>query len=260
MKEYCLTLWGWWARWFIHLGVLKLLEEKDIKLTEISWSSMWAVIWAMIAIWMDYEEITNMAKDLNFLKLVDIDFRTWLLKWNKIENKFKEIFQNKKIEDTDIPLKIVATNIETSEPEVFKSWKIVDALRASISLPWIFVPKEIDKKLYIDWWIMMNLPIEALDWNDIIAVSSLKLNAWKIIKEKKVFWIKFKTGFWKNNYEIIKRSVLSMMKVNEDNSIRTPWKNIQLIRPVFWDLDITNFWKLDEFINLGYNEARKVLK
>jgi hypothetical protein len=31
----------------------------------------------------------------------------------------------------------------------------------------------------------------------------------------------FKTGFFKNNYEIIKRSVLAMMKVNEDNSLET---------------------------------------
>jgi len=45
--------------------------------------------------------------------------------------------------------------------------------------------------------------------------------------------VNIKTGFWKNNFEIIKRSVILMMKVNEDNSLRTENKNIKFIRPDF---------------------------
>ena len=259
MKKYSLALWGWAARWLVHIWVLKYLEEKEIEITEISGTSMWAIIWAMISIWMNSWDIKKFASELSFLKMIDIDFKTWLLKWNKIEKKLSEIFWDKKIEETKIPLKIVATNIETSESKIFNSWKIVDAIRASISLPGIFIPKEIKGSLYIDGWIMMNLPIEALEWNDILSVSALKINTWKIVKEKKVFWINFKSWFWKNNYETIKRSILAMMKVNEDNSLKTPWKNIKLIRPNFWNLDIIDFWKVDEFLDLGYREAKKVL-
>jgi DNA/RNA endonuclease YhcR with UshA esterase domain len=48
-----------------------------------------------------------------------------------------------------------------------------------------------------------------------------------------------------------------MMKVNEDNSLRTVNKNITLIRPNFGNLDIIHFNKVNEFIELGYNEAKK---
>ncbi len=257
-KKYGLVL-GWWAaRWLVHIWILKYLEEKNIEITEISGTSMWAIIASLFAIWMNSEEIKNFAKSINFFSLADFDFKTGLLKWKKIEKKLAEIFWDKKIEDCKIPLKIVATNIETSQIKIFTTWKIVDVIRASISLPWIFVPKEIDWESYIDWWIMMNLPIEILSPKNIIAISALKINSWKIIKENKFLWINFKTWFFKNNYEIIKRSVILMMKVNEDNSLKTPEKNISFLRPEFWNLDIIHFNKVDEFIELGYKQAEKI--
>lgn len=257
-RGYSLALWGWAARWFAHIWVLKYLEEKNIELKEISWTSMWALIWSFIAIWKTSEEIKVFANSINFLGLTDFDFKTGLLKWKKVEKKLEEIFWNMKLEETKIPFKIIASNIETSESMVFTTWRIVDALRASISLPWIFTPKEINWEHYVDWWIMMNLPIEVLDWENIIAISALKINSWKIVKEKKILWIKFSTGFWKNNYEIIKRSVVLMMSVNEKNSLKTPNKNIKFIRPDFWDLDIMHFNKVNEFCEIGYKEAGKL--
>ena len=256
MKKISLAL-GWWAaRGLAHIWVLKFLEEKNIKITEISGTSMWAIIWAMIAIWMNSKEIENFAKSINFFKLADFDFKLGLLKWNKVEEKLKEVFGDKKIEDTKIPLKIIATNIKKAETKVFENWKIVDAVRASLSLPWIFVPKEIEGEAYVDWWVMMNLPIEVLSWENILAISALKINTWEITKNKKILGINFKTGFWQNNYEIIKRSVILMMKVNEDNSLKTPNKNIKLIRPKFGKLDIIDFNKIDEFIYIGYKECK----
>jgi len=257
MKKISLVL-GWGAaRGLSYIGVLKYLEEKKIEITEISWTSMWAIIWAMIAIWMDSKEIKEFASSLNMLKLADFDLKSGLLKWNKIEKKFKEIFWDKKIQDTKIPLKIVATNVEKAEIKVFDYGLIVNAIRASMSLPWIFVPKEIDWESYVDWWIMMNLPIEVLSWKEILAISALKINTWKIVKERKILWLNFKTGFWKNNFETVKRSVILMMKVNEDNSLNTKNKNITLIRPNFGELDIMHFNKVDEFIDIGYDEIKK---
>lgn len=255
MNKISLALWWGAARGLAHIWVYKYLEEKNIEISEISWASMWAIVGAMIAIWMNSDEITKFGKELSILKLLDPEFRTGLLKWNKVEKKLEEIFWDKKIEDTKIPLRIVATNLETSESQVFDSWSIVEAVRASVSLPWIFIPKELDWVSYIDWGITMNLPIEVLSWKDVIAVSALKINTWKIVKTKTVLWMNFKSGFFKNNYETIKRSVIAMMKVNEDVSIKTPWKTVQLIRPQFWKLDIIDFNKVDEFVKIGYEEC-----
>lgn len=258
MKNYSLALWGWAARWLAHIWVIKYLEEQKTEINEVSGTSMWAIIAAMYAIWKTSKEMQDFANNLNFLKLIDPEFRTGLLKWKKVEKKLEEIFGDDNIEDTKIPLKIVATNIETSISHIFTTWRIVDALRASISLPGIFIPKKINWESHVDWWIMMNLPIEVLDWENIIAVSALKINTWTIESIQSVAWFSFKSWFFKNNYEIIKRSVILMMKVNEDNSVKTPWKNVTLLRPDFWKLDVADFNKVNEFIEIGYKEINKI--
>ncbi len=258
MKNYSLALWGWAARWLAHIWVIKYLEEQKTQINEVSGTSMWAIVAAMLAIWKNSQEMQDFANELNLLKLVDPEFKTGLLKWNKIKKKLEEIFRDTKIEDTKISLKIVATNIEKAESRIFTSGKITEALRASISLPWIFKPQKIDWEDYVDGWIMMNLPIQVLDWKNVIAVSALKINTWTIHETKNIMWMNFKSGFFKNNFEIIKRSVILMMKVNEDQSILTDWKDIQLVRPDFWKLDIIDFNKVDEFINIGYKDAKKL--
>lgn len=259
MNSYGLALWWWAARWLAHIWVYKYIEENNIDIKEVSGTSMWAIIAAMIAIWKTNVDMILFAKDINYLKLWDLDFSIGLLKGNKVEKKLEEVFWDKHIEDTNIPLKIVATNIETSETVIFTKWRIVDALRASISLPWIFIPKEIEGNHYVDWWLMMKLPVEPLISKNIIASSALKINEWPIVKDINFLWLTFKTWFWKNNYEILKRSVIAMMKVNEEKSINAIDKNVILIRPDFWELDIIDFNKVDKFMDIWYIETKKIL-
>lgn len=256
-KTYWLTLWWWAARWFAHIWVLKYIEEKNIKINEISWTSMWAIIWALFAIWKKSDEIEEIAKSLNIVKLLDFDMKEGFLKWIKIYKKFEEIFWDKKIEETKIPLKIVATNIETWEKKVFENWKIIDALRASISLPWILKPYKIWEELFVDWWISSNLPIEFLSWENIIAVSALKNVKWKINLRKKIFWIDFSAWIFKVWYEIIHRTILIMMKQNEEKSIKYSNKEVILIEPDYKDLDYYNFNKIDWFIEAWYESIKK---
>ena len=50
-KIYSLALWWWAAIWFVHIWVIKYIEENDIEVTEISWTSMWAIVASFYAIW-----------------------------------------------------------------------------------------------------------------------------------------------------------------------------------------------------------------
>ena len=111
-KEYSLALWWWAARWFAHIWVIKYLEENNICINEISGTSIWAIIWWLYALWKTSKEIEEFAKSINYFKLIDLDFKLGLFKGKNVYEKLKEIFLNKKIEDLDISLKIVATNIE----------------------------------------------------------------------------------------------------------------------------------------------------
>jgi len=261
-KSYSLAL-GWWAaRWIAHIWVIKYIQENNISIKEISWTSMWAVIWACFAIWKTHIEMLEIIKNIKFLKLIDFNLKESLISWSKVYKILQDIFWENLIENTKIPLKIIATNIKTWEKHIFNSGKITDAIRASINLPIIFKPFEINSTKYLDWWLNSNLPILDLDWNDIIAVSVVREKNKDIITHKNFFWITFKTSFWKYNYQIFKKTISIIMKNNEDFSIeiaKQKWKNIILIKPQVWDYEYFDFLKYKEIIDLWYKSCKDTL-
>lgn len=259
-NPYSLALWWWAARWLAHIWVIKYLAKNGIRIKEVSWTSMWAIIWALFAMGKTWEEIRDFAKSINYLKLIDVDMNHWVLKWKKVFKKLEEVFWDKCIEDLQIILKIVATNIETWEKEVFKKWRIVDAVRASISLPWVFVPYKIWDNSYVDGGISNNLPIEVLEWNNVIAVSALKQVNTPLKKKRTILWFDLPVWFLNINFQILQRTILLMMKQNEDRSLEIKNKNIIYINPNKNNLDFYNFDKVDEFIKNWYEKAKEIIK
>lgn len=259
-KHYSLALWGGAARWFIHIWVLKYFEENSIQINEISWTSMWAIMAGLYAIGKKPQEIIEIAEDINYLKLIDVDLKHGILKWKKVLKKLEEIFWNTKIEEVEIKLKIVATCLETWERQVFESWKITEAIRASLSLPWVFIPHKIWKYSYIDGGITNNLPIDVLQGHHVIWVSALKKVNGPLELKRKIFWVEFNKWFFNLNYQIIHRTIVTMMKQNEEKSLENVKWDFTLISPDFWDLDYYSFDKIDDFVTLGYKQAKQDLK
>ena len=220
---------------------------------------MGAIVAALYAVWKTSDEMRQIAKQVPYLKLVDMSVRYGFVKGKKIYKHFHKIFWDMKIEDTKIPLHIVAMNVETGKKRVFREWKIIDALRASISLPTVFVPYEYEGNTYIDGGVVNNLPIESLKTQNVIAVTVLKKITWKLKKKKKYFGIWFDVSFVNINFQILQRTILSMMQQNEDRSVHDSKKNVTLLDPEFWDLDIYHFHKVDEMVEVGYKEATKIL-
>ena len=189
---------------------------------------MGAIIASCYAIWMTSHEMQSTLESINFLKLIDINLKEWIVSWEKVYKELKRIFWEKKIEEAKIPLKIIATNIESGEKEVFTNGKIVDALRASISLPMIFTAYKQEGKLYVDGGLKANLPILELDSQNIIAVSAIRTKDTKIRTHKKLWNFEFKKGFWEYNYQILRNTIALIMMTNEDFSLsiaKKQWKN-----------------------------------
>ncbi len=257
-KKYALALGGGSARWLAHIWVIKYLEEKNIKISEIAGTSMGAIVWSMLAIGKTSNEIYDFAKNINYFTLIDFDLKRGLIKGKKIKEKLEEVFWEKNIEETSIPLKIIATNLETGEKVIFTSWKIIDALRASMSLPTTFIPYKIWKHYYIDWGFISNLPIEVLTEKNIIAVSVIKRFIGPIKERKKnILWFDVPLNFFEINYQILQRALLLMMEQNEEKSLKTEGKNILFVKPDFLNLDFFDFHKTKEFVELGYKTMKE---
>lgn len=260
-KKYWLALWGWASRWLAHIWVIEYLEEQKIEISEIAGTSMWAIIWACFAIWKTSQDMTQIMSEINFLKLIDINLKDSIVSGEKVYQKLTEIFWDLRIEETYIPLKIIATNVTTGEKEVFTSGKIVDAIRASISLPSIFKMFTYNGNTYLDGGLKCNLPVWELETKDIIAVSVVRER--NLLKTHRKIWnFEFKKWFLWNTYEVLKKTISIIMANNEDLHLelaKIKGKNIILLKPETSNYEYFDFLKYEEIIKKWYDEARKKL-
>ncbi len=61
-----------------------------------------------------------------------------------------------------IPFKCVATDIQSGEAVVLESGNLADAVRASMSIPSVFSPVEIDNRLLVDGGVIRNIPVSDI--------------------------------------------------------------------------------------------------
>ena len=96
---------------------------------------MGAIVAAMIANGMVAEEMQKEFSSRSWYSLFDPDMKTGIVAGDKIYEWLTKLFDGQQIEDRDIPVSIVATDINAGEKVVFRTGSVVDALRASLSVP-----------------------------------------------------------------------------------------------------------------------------
>ncbi|QSZ27230.1 patatin-like phospholipase family protein [Aceticella autotrophica] len=178
MKKVGLALGGGGARGYAHIGVLKVIEKYNIPVNFIVGSSMGSIIGACYAAEMPIEEIEKTASNmshLKFLQLLDFNFpRKGLISGKILERYFDELIDGKTFKDLKIPLVVTATDIITGREIVIKEGSVAKAVRASISIPGIFVPVKRNKYILADGSIINFLPVnvaKAIGSDIVIAVD-----------------------------------------------------------------------------------------
>jgi len=162
-KKIGLVLGGGSAKGLAHIGVLKVLEEHNIKIDMISGASIGALIGALYLSGYSPKELEEMIKNLNFKKLIDIGVpRSGLIKGDKMESYLRELLDEKKFSDLSAPLYITAVDIVNYSEVVFSKGDLAKAIRASVSVPGIFRPAKNNGKILVDGGVLDNLPIEIL--------------------------------------------------------------------------------------------------
>jgi NTE family protein len=76
-----------------------------------------------------------------------------------ILDRLQTAFGKRTFEEARIPLYLTATDFHTGEQVVFSSGKLVDAIRASIAIPYVFRPWPIDGRLFVDGFLTDPMPV-----------------------------------------------------------------------------------------------------
>ena len=168
------------ARGTAYVGVLKILEENGITPDVIAGSSIGAEIGAAYAAGVPIEEMEAYWRSTSWRRVVKTLFPT--VPWSgwssghEVSRFLRGLFGDRRIEDLPIPYAAVATDLETGEAFPITSGPIAEAVRASLSVPGLFVPVWVDDHLLIDGGVSDPLPVDvarSLGADVVIAVDVL---------------------------------------------------------------------------------------
>ncbi|MCH1623898.1 patatin-like phospholipase family protein [Ferdinandcohnia quinoae] len=170
------------ARGFAHLGVIKVLLEENIPINLIAGSSMGALVASFYGAGLNINRLYKLASA--FKRKYYLDFtvpKMGFISGKRVKELIRLFTHGKTIEQLDIPIAIVATDLLTGEKVIFKEGSISDAVRASISIPGIFVPEKIDGRILVDGGVIDRVPVSVVkemgaDIVIAVDVSHVKIN------------------------------------------------------------------------------------
>lgn len=150
------------VRGLAHVGVLQVLQEEKIPIDLITGTSIGSMIGAFYAAGTDIYLLGKLAQELQWKQLVDLNFcRNGLINGKEIFGFIRLLTQNKEFSQLNIPFAAVATDLRSGEEVILREGLVAEAVRASISLPGIFIPLELEGRLLVDGGLVSRLPVRA---------------------------------------------------------------------------------------------------
>jgi NTE family protein len=153
------------ARGLAHIGVLRELEARGIEVGAIAGTSSGALVGAMYAAGHleEFEERVRALEWHDVLALFDPVWpRAGLMSGTRAIERLAGSIGDWRIEDLPIPFAAVAVDLITGDEVWIREGRILDAVRASISIPGILVPHRHGRRLLVDGALRNPVPVSAL--------------------------------------------------------------------------------------------------
>ncbi len=168
-KDIALVLSSGGPRGLAYIGAIEELLSRGYGIHSVAGSSMGSLVGGVYAAGKleEFKEWITTLNGWSVFSLMDISLsKNHFVKGDKIISAIKEIVPDINIENLPIPYCAVATDLCTGEEIVFKSGKLFDAIRASISIPSLFRPVRHDMSLLIDGCMVNCLPLNHVARKD----------------------------------------------------------------------------------------------
>lgn len=267
------VLSGGGSRGMAHVGVLKALEENNIPIDYIAGTSIGAAVGALYAAGISPEEIERIFVGDNFERWVNmnpdpglsyfytkddpdagwIDFKLdFKNRYSKIlpprvknpaelDFELVEIFADASavagynFDSLMVPFRCVTADIDSSRAVVLSKGNLANAVRATVTFPFLFKPIEIDGKLLFDGGMYNNFPTDVAreSFNPSVIIGS-----------------KVSGNFPKPDPDDVISQIQNMLMTNTDFSLDT--NTGILIEPPLKKTSLTDFSRHKEYIQDGY--------
>ena len=182
MRPLYLALSGGGAHAAAHAGVLHVLEREGVPIAGLAGVSGGALVAAAWAGGADLEGLVEQASRLHPWMWV----RGWgggLLSGSKLGALIDEFLPAPTFEGLKCPVAVLATDVDTAEPVVFREGNLRDAVRASCSFPGVFPPMLVGGRRLYDGGITEVVPVRlarelAGDAGAVVAVDCNSGTRW----------------------------------------------------------------------------------
>lgn len=164
-KGVVLALGGGGARGLAHIGVLEALAEHGVPVKAVVGTSIGAEIGAFLAAGMPVAEMREVATGFDWRLTLQLFFPDLsdggLVSGKRILSWLEEKLGHVAIEELAVPFAAVATDLEKGEEVVLDRGSLVQAVRASVSLPGTLAPLRIDGRVLVDGGVVNQVPADV---------------------------------------------------------------------------------------------------
>lgn len=231
------------ARGFAHLGVIKVLVENGIPIDYIAGSSMGSLIGCFYGTGIDLDRLYKISTA--FKRKYFLDFtvpKMGFIAGKRIKELIRFFTKGKRLEELIIPVAVVATDLMSGEKVIFTEGPIDEAVRASISIPGIFVPEKRNNRLLVDGGVIDRVPVSVVKDMGADIVIAVDVSRVKIDAEITTI------------YDVIMQSLDIMQK---ELIINRQIASDVMILPSVEKYSSRAFTNIDEIILIGEEETKK---
>lgn len=164
-RDVALVLSSGGARGMAHIGAIDSLMAHGFNITSVAGTSFGSIVAGMYAMGHldDFKEWMAGIDKKAIRRYTDYSLSlSYFVKGERIIDELKKIAPDRDIEDLPIPFACVSTDWKTGREIVFDKGSIWQAIRASISVPGMFAPMELDNHILIDGGITNPLPLDRV--------------------------------------------------------------------------------------------------
>ena len=275
-----LVLSGGAARGLAHIGVLKALEERGIRIDAVAGTSMGAVIGGLYASGYSTEELEKLALELDWQQVLsddpprqDVPFRRkqddrdFLVKRKLsfrddgslglplgviqgqnlallLERLLVHTSDARDFDRLPIPFRAVATDIANDKKVIFRSGHLPQAIRASMSIPAVFAPVEIDGRLLVDGGMVDNIPMDVARSMGVERLIVVDIGS-PLLKRDQLLTV----------VDVLNQSITMMTRRNSEAQLATLRPEDLLVQPALAGFGSTDFGRAEQLIDAGYRAA-----
>lgn len=242
-----LALSGGAARGIAHIGVLKYLEERKVKICCLTGTSAGSIVGSLYCSGKSIDEMIEIAKTMSWKSLVKFSMpRRGLIDSSRLLKVIEEHLGDTTFDDLKIPLLINAVDLLSAKEVIMTEGSVAESVVASCAIPGIFTPVKRGKYLLVDGGLLDNLPAALMKEKKTDHIISVNVGAQNPLQ-----------GEPDSIFEIL---IQSFDVIRRQRDLPAVKYTDTLIEPELGDIPFHDTSKVDLLVKRGYDAARKELE